>query len=345
MPNARIFYSCLAVGLAPYTTPTAYMTLRGIQSAGVNTKFNLEQAFELGNIQLYEQIENVPEVEVTLEKDLDGYTPIYCLATSGAPSATLVGRSNQRANVALVIYPDTGSLASGTPYQQCIMSGCYVSQESFSFNVQGFFKESTTMVGNNKIWLTGSYTFNGFTSAGGVTSLAPAAPEGINRRQHFNMPVCRFPRNIPGISSSGTNDALTAEQFGASIQNVKVSVNLGREELLELGRRVPYFRYVNFPVEVSTSIEIIDKTGDLISATETGVYANGANVVPYAMRFKTSEGLGLDLGTQNMLNGVTMSGANAGGRGGNSMLTFNYQNFDDFTVTHTADPTGFTPGF
>jgi hypothetical protein len=326
------------------------MTLRSLQTAGVNTKFNLEEVFEIGNLNVMEQVENIPEVEVTLEKFLDGYTPIYNLATSGAAAATLIGRSNQRANLALSIYADNGGpLASGTPVQQCIISGGYVSQLSYNFSIGGFFSESVSFVANSKIWLTGGYTFNGFSAEGGVASLTPAAPEGVNRRQNFNWNGSLLPLNIPGVSSSGTNDPIVtganSGSYGASVQSIKISANLGREELLELGRRVPYFRYVKFPVQVNTSIEVIDKTGDLVSCTDVGVYANGRNVIPYAMRVKDTEGIAIDLGANNVLNGVTMSGGNAGASGTNSMMTFNYQTFNDLTVYHTADPTGFTPTF
>jgi hypothetical protein len=37
--------------------------------------------------------------------------------------------------------------------------------------------------------------------------------------------------------------------YGLMIQRIKVSTKLGREELYELGRRGPYFRYVTEPEE------------------------------------------------------------------------------------------------
>lgn len=345
----RILYSSQSVGIAPFATPAAYMTLRGIQTVGVNTKFNLEEVFEMGNLPVYEQVENIPEIEVTMEKHLDGYTPIYCLATSGAPSATLIGRSNQRANIAIGIYNDLVSMASGTPLQQCVISGAYISQVAYNMSVQGFFAENVTFVANSKIWSSTTTPFNGFTSAGGVVSLAPAAPEGVNRRQNFNWAGSLLPLDIPGVSSSGTNDPVTtgvfAGQYNVSVQSIKVTANLGREELLELGRRVPYFRYVKFPVQVNTSIDCISKGGDLVSATDVGIYANGFNTTPRTIRFKDTEGLAIDLGSKNVMNGVTMSGNNASAQGGNQTIAFNYQTFNDFTVMHAADPSGFVPTF
>lgn len=37
--------------------------------------------------------------------------------------------------------------------------------------------------------------------------------------------------------------------YSTMVQNVKVSANLGREELWEMGRKAPYQKYVNFPQE------------------------------------------------------------------------------------------------
>ena len=52
---------------------TGYTTAHGVQSVAVTTTFNLEQAFELGQLAIYENIEGVPDIEVTATKVLDGY--------------------------------------------------------------------------------------------------------------------------------------------------------------------------------------------------------------------------------------------------------------------------------
>ena len=51
----------------------AWTVAHGVQSVAVTTTFNLEQAFELGQLSIYENIEGVPDIEVTLSKVLDGY--------------------------------------------------------------------------------------------------------------------------------------------------------------------------------------------------------------------------------------------------------------------------------
>lgn len=351
MANRRIFYATEAFGLAPFATgqnppvtPSGFTAVRGLQSLGVNTRFNLEQVFEIGQLAIYENIENLPDVEINTEKALDGYCPVYLLATQGAVAATLIGRSNQRANAAMSIYTDTASLASGAPNTQCVMSGVYISQVAYDMDINGNARETCTLIGNNKVWATGSpFTFSGFTPSGGVTSLSPYAPEGVNRRQDMVMASCRWPTEIPGISSSGTNDVDNTNSsgpcFGASIQSVRVSAPLNREDIFELGRRQPYFKYVGFPVEITTAIEINGKAGDLIQGTEDGILGSGNNLSPQAIKVVMQEGLIVDLGSQNKLSGVQHGGGNAGARGGNVTLTYNYVTQNDFTVTHPQDAT------
>ena len=41
-----------------------YTAAHGVQSVAVTTTFNLDQAFELGQLSIYENIEGVPDIEV-----------------------------------------------------------------------------------------------------------------------------------------------------------------------------------------------------------------------------------------------------------------------------------------
>ena len=66
MSNSRIFYAIQGLGLAEHGViasggaPSGFRTAHGVQSVGVNTTFNLEQVFELGQLELYENIEGIP---------------------------------------------------------------------------------------------------------------------------------------------------------------------------------------------------------------------------------------------------------------------------------------------
>lgn len=345
MANNRIFWAVKAAGFAPIGS-TSFTPIHGLQSIGITTTFNLEQVFEIGQIQIYENIEDLPDIEVTLEKVLDGYPLMYHLATRGSATATLAGRSTAQTQLALSIFGDVQDSASGTPVAQCVMSGLYVNSLNYSMPVDGNFTESVTLIGTNKVWKASSFTFTGSIFDNTDTPLALSSGlGGVQRRKDFLVgslldgSVSILPGGaggIAGVSSSGTVDD-RADGFPAvKLQNVNVSTDFGRDALNQLGRRNPYFRFVNFPTEVTSEFEIISLSGDWTSATEAGVAGNGNNLTEKTILIVTRDGTKLDLGSKNKLSSVTMGGGDA--TGGNDTVTYTYTNFNVLTVTHPQDP-------
>lgn len=363
MANERIFYAVKQVGIAPDGS-TTFEEIHGAQSVGMTTTFNLEQVFELGQIEIYENIENTPDVEITLEKVLDGYPPIYLLATQDSAFPHLAGRSRSRPAVAVSIFPDDlESTGVGTgPLSQVTMSGMYMQNISYNIPVDGQMTESVTMVGNHKLWVTnGVFTFLGafdnndaplaISDSGGVQTREnllfsyagePVAP---NNRDSNSCVVCPsgtvLPTQVWGITSSGTNELDNADR--ARLQNISVSVDLGREPIFELGRRLPYHRFATFPVEVTCAIEIIATSGDMVSGTEDGVFGggggacnSGTNLKNNTIKLATCDGTRINLRYNNKLTSVNEGGADAGG--GNETVTYNFSNFNAMTVTHFNDP-------
>ena len=348
MANRRIFYACQAVGIGADGSST-YREVRGLQSVGINTTFNLEQVFEIGMISIYENIENIPDVEITLEKILDGHPLIYHLATSdGSTVGTLVGRSNAKAGLALSIVDDTFEAASGSPNATCFVSGCFVSQVSYKIGVDGNATESVTLVANNKSWASGASgwtpsfkpvdvaaTWDADPYQSGLDGTAQAL-SGVARRQHVNMTSSNFPNCIPGISANKNTLDTNLNCYKTSFQSINVSANLGREQILELGRKAPYFRYVKFPVAVTCDFEVISKNGDQIGATEDGVKGNGNNLENETIKIVLTEGTSIDLGAKNKLQSANYQGG--GTDGGNATVTYSFQTFNDFLVKHPQDP-------
>jgi len=347
--NNRVFYAIQALGLAPHNVvslaapfqPSGFTTVNGVQSVGLTTTFNLEQVFELGQLDLYENIEGIPDIELTAQKVLDGYPLLYHLATPGATSATLVGRSNERCYVALNIYPDTNDNASGTPLQTVGMSGMYVSKLDYTLNVDGNSTEDVTLVGNNKEWFaSGLFTASGtiFTPVGFDGFDSPPGSGGVQRREDILMGSgvsgSLWPTQIPGITASGWN-LESGDSFAAHIQTVKISASLGRKDLFELGRRGPYHRFVAFPLEVTCAIDVTTSEGDLVNAL-----AEGTNLVDNTIKVYMREGTVIYLGSKNKLKSTTYGGGDTGG--GNVKTTFNYSTFNVLTVTHPEDPAGQT---
>ena len=152
----RIYFANQQVAFKPVAS-TSWNVAHGVQSVAVTTTFNLEQAFELGQLAIYENIEGVPDIEVSCSKVLDGWPLLYHLATNrlgGHNSGpTLAGRSNAATVVALGIWPDTVDSARGKPNQQMEASGMFASSVSYNFPLEDNFSEDITLVGNNKGWL------------------------------------------------------------------------------------------------------------------------------------------------------------------------------------------------
>lgn len=379
--NNRIFYAVQQVGLKPIGDDyhdDAFRALHGVQSVGMTTNFNLSQVFELGQISIYENIEDIPDVEVSMTKVLDGAPLVYHEATRTASSPTLSGRQNERSIFALAIWPDTkDSCNSDTQNEsQCECSGMYVSSLSYNFPLEDSFTEDITLVGNHKVWAQDSRIVSGgateaaygvpvqdfvgaFTDAGE----SPSGLGGVNRREnilfgqsgngfdedsngyHRDPDICSLPNYIPGINSNGTNTKDTNGNFGAHISNISCSTDLGREEIFELGRKAPYHRFASFPTEVTCEIEITAISGDLISATEEGILS-GVNDDPCKGDSGNLSDASIRIatceGTRIFLGKKNkLASVNYGGGdagGGNATVTYSFTTFNDMTVMHVNDP-------
>lgn len=359
MANKRVYYAVKAVGISPEST-TDFVTVKGCQDIGITTTFNVEDISELGQLEVYESIEGIPDIEVTMSKVLDGDPLIYHLCTRGFTTSTLAGRSNQKCEIALSIFDDTQDNASGTPQAQVDLSGMFMSTASYAFPTEGQFTESVTVVGNNKRWRSSGFTFSGSLFDGTDEPLAlTSGTGGIQQRENLkfeygsgialdtnsmvntqfddlsagnnSIAATVLPPDVDGISASGTNDK-TADVFGAHISNITVNADLGRENILELGRRGPYFRFVNFPVEVTCDIEVITVEGDKVDAIED----TETNLTNRTIKIATDEGTFVNLGLKNKLTSVTYGGATTGGEEGS--VTYSYRNLNSFTISHPQDP-------
>lgn len=349
-PNNRIFYACQAVAIANMgTAATAYGTgnmLHGLQSIGITTNFNLEQAFELGQIEIYENIEGLPDVEVTLEKVLDGYPLIYHMASTGVSvgdASGLVARSKQRCDLRLGIFPeefnDVDAGGASAPVE-VYCSGMYISSVSYTIPVDGNCTESVTLVGNNKQWLTTGQALDNDAVQNFNSQDKPKAlfggSGGIQRREDVMLASSILPFEIQGVNGTGVGNAVSGGLPTIHIQNVTISTDFGREDVLELGRKAPYVRTANFPIEVTCEIEAITVSGDFIGAVEegrseyVGTINAGNNTAESQIFLQLRGGYSFDLGTRNRLTSVSYGGGDAGG--GNVSCTYSYSTFNSLEV-------------
>lgn len=342
--NSRIYYPLHAVGFATLGTvlptgtmvATGYRAAKGVQTLGINTTFNLEQIYQLGQLNLYENIEQIPDVEITLEKVIDGYALIQHLSTPAATVSTLAGRYNDnRCQIAVAHYIQTLDHASGVPLSTVVISGAYVSSIGFNIPVEGSMRETVSFVANDKVW---NYTPSGiFTSGTRFTgNESPVSPWGVLQRENVIMASSTWPKEVRGINqSTGANDLNGASGYSAHIQNVTINASLGRTSLYELGTKQPYFRYANFPVEISTQIDITgDETADGVNALSTQ-----DNLTDQTILIRLNHGISIDLGTKNKLQSVNRTGGETGG--GNVTISYSYVGYNFLTVLQpSVDPAG-----
>ena len=372
--NRRVFWACTSITFctegtenpvtasAPGTCETAY----GVQSVGVTTTFNLEQVFELGQIGIYENVEEVPDIEVTIEKVIDGNALLYDLATLGGTGGTvnMVSQANARKDVYFMISDEVDQSVNKHGVI-CYCSGMYVSSFSYTLPNEGNCTESITLVGNDKLWKTGGNHIgvgvnapyapradanspggiphdrldhitatngtafvNEFGDIGSEHLATEAIATGVQRREDLELSVCIFPDDIYGVT---TNAAGGANNDFVHINSVTINGDLGREAINELGSKLPYYRYVTFPVEIGCDIEVTTVSGDLVDA---GSFQD--NLAPQNIKLALGNGTIWELGTNNKLQSVTYTGGSTGGE--NATCTYSYQGFNSFTVNGGTNP-------
>ncbi len=346
--NNRIYYASQAVLLKPQNSDltqglSSWYIPQGLQSVGMQTNFSLNPVFQLGQLELYENLENVPEVEVTLNKVLDGTPTLFAMSMCGPSGLTsasgkeLVELVNNRVAFSLGIWPDTVQATTGTPTHWVNCSGMYLSRFSYTIPVDGNATEEITLVGNSKIWNSGTAVSVGEFNPS--TGKVPTAP-GIVRRMNVDFSNTTLPTGTAGIPiPSGRN------LNRPYVQNVTISADLGREAIQEFGAMAPYFRYVRFPLEVRSEFTVNASDGDKVDANDfvgqTGCNITYSNVQDKTVKLALCAGTGtyagsltLDLGGKNKLTSVNYTGGDTGG--GNATITYSFQTYNKFKMTSTG---------
>lgn len=309
MPNNRVFYANHGVSVGG-------STVQGAQSVSVNTNFNLEQVFQLGRLSIYDNVQLDPQVEVTINKALDGYPSVWDLATAGG--GTLVENANKTSTILLGVGDDTSQALQNTNGRTVQMTGCYVSSLNYTIPVEGVFTEEVTFIGTNKS-LAG-------TVAAPVAEPAafgnPGPPQDfmVLRRQNYS-----------------TASVVPAKIQGKKLSQVTISADLGREAMYELGQFAPYHRFVNFPLEVTCAFDVIAQTVDEVyvdlSLIENCSSPNIGAEEPICIKLCEHGGniiYSFNLGNKCRLQSVSYSGGDTGG--GNVTITYTYITYNDLSI-------------
>jgi len=398
----RIYWAITAFGVADEGTsdpiketasgtefgnPRDAVYIRGVQSVGITTNFNLEQVFQLGQLAVYEDVEEVPDIEVSVERVLDGVTYHDNVNEGGAVNATtppgintmhchlLYGHvtqlhassiptmQNNKCDVYLSLNRDSDSNAGdGRPDAYVYCSGMYVSSASWTFATDGNVTESITLVGNHKVWTTGGpeTALNGGPDArkrlpgnlghgdhepiiGGVQDGQGANPGDVDDSNPAPADNLALPS---GTTELMTGDVLRRQNvhfvskpsiFDANTQitSCTVSVDFGREQINVLGKKLPYYRYVSYPVEVSSEWEVLARGDEGLSA-----YPERNNVTTEdTIRIQTKNDDGIVcadwyLGTKNKCTSVSYGGGTTGGE--NVTYSYSFRNFNDLIIATTG---------
>lgn len=341
----------------------AVFILHGLQEIDLVTNFGLEGINEIGQLSLYENVEDVPDIQINMTKFLDGYTHLYHAATPTATSPTLTGRADSRADVRIVIGLSTADrIVSGAQaVAEMYASGCYISSCSYALTTDGTFAHSIGLVGNNKKTIKGTADSNSLliSSGNGIINSAfnvfgndyPNSPDsGVMRRENivtgttgksyngvtFKTVVPNFIQGVTGVtqavsSSTSTVGANTINTDNTHVGSININVDLNREAINQLGTRLPYSRYINFPVPVNTDITLIATGGDNINALE-----NSVNLSNHTIQLVLDDTTVIQLGHKNKISSVNWGGGSA--TGGNVNISVSMTNNNDLAVLHSGDP-------
>jgi len=155
-PNDPPNYDFTAgVGGGPGSVPNDEYLIDGLQSVASNTTFNNREVFQICQSEIYENVEDIPDVEVTLNKVLDGCCLLFHHATGDATEPTLQGRANASVSLAISIFDDTVAstgFGGSTPNSTVVYPDMFVNSVNYTFNVENDFTEEITLVGNDRLW-------------------------------------------------------------------------------------------------------------------------------------------------------------------------------------------------
>lgn len=299
MATNRIFYACQAVGFGP-GAGGASAALTGVQSVGVNSTFGLEQVFQLGQIEIYENIEGTPEVEVTIERVFDSASNLYKEFAGSAQPITSV--ATLRKSVTLAIVDDSKSVHNGTGLIGVECTGVYMSNYSANFSTDGTSTDTITVVGNHQTWGAETLTLN-----------AAVGTADVAKRQDLTL------------SAAGI-----AGQSG-KVQSATASIDFGREDLLEFGSKTPYFRAASFPVECSAEVTYNAVAANLNHGSLNFTDGQTADVQSadsdITITYSAGGGTG-SVGISGRCTGMNYSGGDASG--GNATVTYSYTGYNNF---------------
>lgn len=328
MPNKRIFYASHAVQIVSDNVgavdAVAGAVVQGAQSVSINTNFSLEQIFQLGRLPVYDFVNNDPEIELTLNKVLDGYPLIWNLAL-GEASVSLVGGANTTCNITLGVGRDIDDQVNNAlvapDYTDILMTGMFMNSVNYTFPTEGNLTEEVGFIGSHRT--------------------AIAVPNIITDGPEFGSPNTTVFRR-QNVTTPAQGATWPTAVLGRRCSSISIAASLNREKMYALGAFQPFHRFVNFPLEITSTFETIavDANADAnleIEIVDPTLCGGGLDRTKEEIVVKICDAQGdatyvFDLGSGNKLQSHSYSGGDTGG--GNVNETFTFVTYNDLTVTY-----------
>ncbi len=309
-----------------------------IQSVGISTSLEYEKLYELGRLQVYSNIEGIPNVEITVERAIGVYLSDSSDQDNTYGSGTLwhmcggtvTSASNKRFNLNMEVSSDHNEENIPKKFVQC--TGLYLSNYTINFNMEGPTTETVTLVGSHLLWTSGVIPTGG-SALHGMVPRIPNTAASSNRDSSKQQ-------NVSNVMTREDYTAATGIEL-SGLRSLTFSVNMEREELLELGSKTPYFRTATYPIETSLEIEFLARErsgnpyGYSANIDETKVN-NGCGVshrLPSTTRIDAGN-RSFSFGEMDWT-GTTYSGGDAGG--GNATITESYTGQNYYAVGTNTD--------
>jgi hypothetical protein len=185
----------------------------------------------------------------------------------------------------------------------------------------------------------------------------------LDKNGAIKDPDCSvFPIEVPGINAYGVNDVSRVndpeaiydpDPNFARVQSVSFNASLARNDINALGFKLPVYKSVQVPIQVTTEITVVSTTDDGIQVSAfTSACQNTAALRPSTIRLalcngeneknaatvadRDANGVRIYAGTQNKL--ISVSFGQGGTGGGNVQAQYSYQTNNTLTVIAKADP-------
>jgi hypothetical protein len=244
----RIYYAIQQVGIMPVEGAT-FLVVHGLQSVGINSDINLSSVPSFGQVYPNNLLEDTQDVQVSLNKVLDGYPLIYTLSIFGATSPALESGLLRRCNIGLSIFDDSKVSALGTPVNILQCCNMYINSFRYNFtsNNKDNFNEEINFIGDERLWKKHIVINNSsddlratWISFDGIFNNTDSPLSHVNRRQNilFNGvagDTTVLPTDIIGITSSGQPEKST------HVDHISISANINRESISTFGQTTPFF--------------------------------------------------------------------------------------------------------